>query len=79
LIMIEAKIKQVIADVVKSTRNLPDIDVQRALTKAAPFHRGHVAMWKKYGLEIFKQTGRKMYGHDYNDKGDPTIKRKNRV
>jgi hypothetical protein len=36
-------------------------------------------MWRKYGQEIFKQTGRKMFGFDYNDKNDPTVKRKKRV
>ena len=68
-----------VTETVKLTRNMPDITVQRALIKSAPFHPGHVAMWRKYGQEIFKQTGRKMFGFDYNDKDDPTIKRKKRV
>ena len=68
-----------VSQTLKSTRNLPDIEIQRALIKSAPFHKGQVAMWRKYGQEIFKQTGRKMFGFDYNDKNDPTVKRKKRV
>ena len=58
-------LQETVERVVKETRNMPDIDVQRALNKAAPFHPGQIALWKKYGEEIYRQTKRKMYGFKY--------------
>jgi len=72
------KIQQAVTRIVSETRNMPDTDIQKELIKQAPFHRGQIALWHQYGQEIFKQTGRKMFGLNYNDKDDPTIKRKAR-
>lgn len=42
-------------------RNRPDIEVQKALIDAFPYHRSNVVAWKTYGKEIFRQSKRKMF------------------
>lgn len=56
------KAKETVAQVLKDTRNRPDIEIQKELTAAFPFHRNNLAAWKVYAAEIKKQSGRVMYG-----------------
>jgi len=54
--------KETITKILNDTRNKPDIEVQRALTAAFPGNVKDADQWREYGREIFKQSGRKMYG-----------------
>lgn len=72
ILSIQACVREVLAD----TKNKPELEVQRRLINQAPFHRGQIALWYEYGREIFKQSGRKMFGQQYSDKESPTIKQK---
>lgn len=65
--------KEVVALVAAETRGLPDLNIQQAFIAAAPFHPAAVRLWQEYGKEIFKQTGRKMFGFNYDKKVRYTI------
>ena len=57
----QAKCLETVQDVLKSTRNLPDIDVQRELIKKFPYHASNIVAWKAYKGEIFRQSNRRMF------------------
>lgn len=56
----------IVSQVLKDTAGQPDIAIQQALNKAFPYNKGNVDMWREYGKEIWKQSGRGMYGLDYS-------------
>lgn len=56
---------EVVQQVADATRNKPDIEIQQALIKAAPFHPNNLPGWRTYGEAIYKLTGRQMFGYDY--------------
>jgi hypothetical protein len=56
------KCSETVERILKETRNRPDIEVQRALIDAFPFHKSNIVAWRVYGKEIKRQSGRVMFG-----------------
>lgn len=55
------KCNSAISKVLAETRNLSDIEVQRALLVAFPFHKSNVVAYREYGKEITRLTGRTLW------------------